>query len=419
MSCRHPWDREFMDASLGSAWVNGEYKRHRETILLDRERALLPATQDRLGTYREYRNLVEELPAKKTRAREMRRELRALDVEISGDVLTAARLKERTFAANPRPRPADAPPLKKVVRGCPAEACRGFLTSDFLCGACDRAFCRTCHEELGDGHACDPDAAKAAAFLIKDTKPCPTCAAPIHKIGGCSQVRALCYPNHASWPCFACVTFDVFGVLLCVGVHMWCTVCRTAFDWRTGEVDRGPVHNPHYVAWANTRGGAREDGGGGCDGGWADVSRRLHVAGMDRDTLARVGEMHRRATHLQRVVVPTLPGDGELDNLDLRLAYLNREITEDHLRLTVQRREKKRAKLLAVRQILEMYVAATADVVATAGLRVMTELKELRALTDSRLADVGKRFAMKVPALQDYEKQQRQCRQYDFFQRGY
>ena len=201
----------------------------------------------------------------------------------------------------------------------------------------------------------------------------------------------------------------MFGVF---AVQMWCTVCRTAFDWRTGEVDRGPVHNPHYVAWANTRGGAREDGGGGCGGGWADVSRRLHLAGMEQGTLARVGEIHRRATHLQRVVLPTLPGNGELDNLDLRLAYLNREITEDHLRLTVQRREKKRAKQLAVRQVLEMYVAATADVMATANLRVMAELTELRALADSHLAGVGKRFAMKVPTLMDYEKQQRQYRQY-------
>ena len=383
MSCRHPWDREFMDATLGSAWVNGEYKRHRETILLDRERAMLPAAQDRLGTYREYKELTGGLQGKKARAREMRKELRALDAEISGDFLHATHLKHRAFApAAPAapvrrpdaPAPPVAPPPKRVVRGCPTEDCRGFLTSDFRCGACERTFCPRCHEELGDAHACDPDAAKAAAFIVKDTKPCPTCAAPIHKISGCSQ--------------------------------MWCTLCRTPFDWRTGEVDRGPVHNPHYVAWVNTRGGAAAAGDGGdggrCGGGWAAISARLRAGGMEPHALASVGEVHRVVLHLQRVVLPTLPGNAEVDNLDLRLQYLNNEVTEEHVRQTVQRREKKRAKLLAVRQILEMYVAATGDVLASAGLGVAGELKELRALTDGHLDDVAKRFAMKVPSLADY-----------------
>ena len=384
MSCRHPWDREFMDAVLGSVWVNGEYKRHRETILLDRERALLPAAQDRLGSYREYKHLLEGMPAKKARAKEMRRELRALDGEISGDAMAAVRLKAHTFAAArtaARPAaPTAAPPPKRVVRGCPTEDCRGFLTSDFRCGACDKSFCPTCHEELGADHACDPAAATAAAFIIKDTKPCPTCAAPIHKIGGCSQ--------------------------------MWCTLCRTPFDWRTGEVDRGPVHNPHYVAWANTRGAAM-DAAGGC-GGWRTTSARLQAAGMDTRTLAKVGEVYRTATHLRRIVLPTMPGNAELDNLDLRLAFLNREITEEHLRRTVQRREKKRAKLLAVRQILEMYTAATDDLLASAGLKVMDEVTELRALTDAHLADVGKRFAMIVPRLEDYEGTRLQYQHYPF-----
>lgn len=193
-------------------------------------------------------------------------------------------------------------------------------------------------------------------------------------------------------------------------VQMWCTLCRTPFDWRTGEVDRGPVHNPHYVAWANTRGAARD--AGRC-GGWAAISARLQAGGMDARRLAKVGEVYRTATHLRLVVVPTLPGNAELDNLDLRLAYLNREITEEHLRLTVQRREKKRAKLLAVRQILEMYTAATDDLLASAGQRVMDEVTELRTLTDAHLSDVGKRFAMKVPTLEDYEKY------YGYAQEGY
>lgn len=31
--------------------------------------------------------------------------------------------------------------------------------------------------------------------------------------------------------------------------QMWCVQCQTAFSWRTGEVVQGNIHNPHYFQW--------------------------------------------------------------------------------------------------------------------------------------------------------------------------
>ena len=130
----------------------------------------------------------------------------------------------------------------QILRGCPAEACRGFLSTGGICGICDAKICLSCHEIVGkkgevvehisevellvDGrhHTCDPASVETAKMLQKETRPCPTCKALIFKTDGCDQ--------------------------------MWCTQCQTPFSWRTGKKEEGRVHNPHYYEWLRrTQGG--------------------------------------------------------------------------------------------------------------------------------------------------------------------
>jgi hypothetical protein len=35
---------------------------------------------------------------------------------------------------------------------------------------------------------------------------------------------------------------------------MWCTQCRTAFSWITGNIETTVVHNPHYYQWMRETG---------------------------------------------------------------------------------------------------------------------------------------------------------------------
>ena len=94
---------------------------------------------------------------------------------------------------------------QSIGRPCPKENCRGFLSSQWKCSVCDMWTCPECHQLKGftrdAHHTCNPDDVATAKLLNSDTKPCPSCRTPIHKLVGCDQ--------------------------------MWCTQCHTGFSWRS------------------------------------------------------------------------------------------------------------------------------------------------------------------------------------------
>ena len=63
MNCHHPWPREFLDDHLSRTWREGELRHHREKILFDRERSLLPATQPDVEIEVQKRVYAAEIPA--------------------------------------------------------------------------------------------------------------------------------------------------------------------------------------------------------------------------------------------------------------------------------------------------------------------------------------------------------------------
>jgi len=118
---------------------------------------------------------------------------------------------------------------------CPKQDCVGFANDLGRCSHCQIFICQTCHEEASEGHICDQDTIKNVLLLQQDTKGCPKCNTPIHKIEGCDQ--------------------------------MWCTQCKTAFSWNTGKIEKGIIHNPHYYQWQQGQNeGVRNVGDQACGG---------------------------------------------------------------------------------------------------------------------------------------------------------
>ena len=61
MHCSRGWEREFIDDNLTMAYRMNDYKKHRENILLDREIALMPATQHFAEAIRSAEKMEKEL----------------------------------------------------------------------------------------------------------------------------------------------------------------------------------------------------------------------------------------------------------------------------------------------------------------------------------------------------------------------
>jgi hypothetical protein len=170
--CGREWTRKFIRDTFPLSFITGQLKEHRETLLFQREQALLPATQPIIEARNECKRLDKDILEKERVIRDIRREIQAIYEE-----------KQRIMA-NPNKKERVA-----FVRACPDEDCRGFLSTAWKCGVCEKWTCPNCHVVRGytrdEAHECNPDNVATAQLLARDTKPCPKCGEGIFKIDGC------------------------------------------------------------------------------------------------------------------------------------------------------------------------------------------------------------------------------------------
>ena len=224
---------------------------------------------------------------------------------------------------------------RKFIKACPKENCKGFLSTGWKCGICSTTFCKYCHEEKKDDHVCDEDTKKTIELLAKDTRPCPSCGTGIFKIDGCDQ--------------------------------MWCVDCKTAFSWKTGQVEKGIIHNPHYYQWMrNTNNGNVPrnplDVPNNFDpcAGVVDAYRlryafkMLNVRHHKDDDFGILTSFTRIRNHtnylLERYYTINLDYDKQL-----RIRYLLNELDENEWLNILRKELKNREYITEIRQILSMY----------------------------------------------------------------
>ena len=351
MNCRRGWPRDVLIEHFGPTWVSGEYKQRRETLLFDRERAMLPDTQARLEAYRRWKGLKDSIAAHVAERKALKLRLNELDVSIERDTRVyrymPARLWTATAATAATAGPSDTTGRSdRILCGCPSDGCIGFVTaSKHECGACGTSVCKDCHVKVVDGpydHVCSPGDVATAKLLSKETKPCPRCKVPIFRSSGCPQ--------------------------------MFCTRCNCVFDWVSGkEHTGGLVHNPHYFEWRRQHGGANgivDVPHDGCGGYHAAFARLTHVSELKNKKLisntteAELEWYVRRAAHVQSYARREYEDvDRPVDYTEMRLKLLNKETTEKAFRTVLQRDEKRKRKDGELRDILGTFCAASYDIV--------------------------------------------------------
>lgn len=357
MNCRRGWPRDALIEHFGPTWVSGEYKQRRETLLFDRERAMLPDTQARLETYRRWKSLKDTIDANVAERKALKMRLNYLDTTIERDTALYRNMPRRLWTENPTAAAADPTGTTgrrdRILCGCPSDGCIGFVTaSKHQCGTCGQTVCKECHVKVvddpeglngPDGHVCAPGDVATAKLLSKDTKPCPRCKVPIFRSSGCPQ--------------------------------MFCTRCNCVFDWISGkEQTGGAVHNPHYFEWRrqNGEGGAavgipRDGCGGGYHGALArlvQVSELKKKKLIGTRTQTELEWYVRRAAHVESYARREYDHvNRPVDYTEMRLKLLNKETTEKAFRTVLQRDEKRKRKDGELRDILGTFCAASYDIV--------------------------------------------------------
>ena len=78
---------------------------------------------------------------------------------------------------------------KKFIRRCTRDGCQGFLSTAWKCGICEYYSCSKCFrnktKKQDDPHECMKDDLETAELIKKDCKACPNCGEFIMKTSGC------------------------------------------------------------------------------------------------------------------------------------------------------------------------------------------------------------------------------------------
>lgn len=318
MNCKNSWDRMFLANNLPSSFLTKEWKQHRADVLFERERSLFPETMEHIQRDRQ----IEQM---RSQINELLKVKEQINIQIQI-------IQENIWnITNPRTT-TNIPRTKNVyVRPCSAENCRGFINeTNGECGLCNKITCIKCNViVLTEIHECLEEDINNWEHIRKNTKPCPNCHVRIHKISGCYQ--------------------------------MWCPQCHTAFDYNTGQIEKGAIHNPHYYDYLKQNPHRMQNG-------QCRLNRLPDAYMVNRVNSPNKSDwmsFHRLLNHIQYVELRRLEDDTGEYALSLRKKFMLNQIDEEIFKRRIQEREKRENKKREIRKILEM--------ITTVGREMLTE----------------------------------------------
>lgn len=354
MNCKKAWSEEFFVKNLNRAFTNNQYKSHRKSLLLDREIARLPETMEAAKNQEKVEKFQEKNAVIKSKIKELREQISNLQHEEYNNEREISNIR---YSNKPKEGP-----KTTFCLPCGNDGCRGFLSTAYKCELCEFYSCPKCLVVIGDkrhnpDHVCDPALVATTELIKNTTKPCPKCGERIQKTDGCDQ--------------------------------MWCPGCQTAFSWRTGEIDTGTVHNPHFYEWQrNNNGGVapRNPGDNCCENDdlpyWYQMYNEIntfkdHINTVDWNVIKlELRTLHRLVTHVRQV---DLRGTRRkirtnTDHEKERIEYLLNRISKEKLSSSVFRKDNLRKKQVTLVHVLELFVFAGTDLFKNLENHMITSL---------------------------------------------
>lgn len=424
-NCLKEWSHEFLAENLPKSWCLGVFKSHRENVLLDREKSLIPETQDaaaavvldrrytdaRIRIYAQLRPLEGEWKEIRNRFYGILAASRDdLDTEEADNAMLELIERKRILrpqiedfeeiiaAINTRRYDLDTETINYDIEGvapqvterrqfiypCPVPGCRGFLSTQWKCKICAAYTCYRCGDLLTtQDHVCNETTKASFELIRKDSKPCPQCGVPITKISGCD--------------------------------HMFCVDCKTSFSWKTGEIHPRGNTNPLYWQWVERNGDRRPVATAAPADPCSLVGVITNITTLlgkysNHPSIRRVLDLLQHLPHIEGVILPAQRRVLDTDEYrPLRIQYILNELDEDQWRIAIQRIDKKRRKAQYLANIFELFVRGSVDIIrkleiTTPGYHtygadcdiILAELDKLTSLCNTELSKVKKIFSSTV-----------------------
>ena len=308
MHCKHPWDLFFTNKVLSRNYMSKNWRISRSDLLFNREKSFFPETMPLVALQIEKEKLEEEL----NKIEEQERSLKHRKTLIY----------QRIYQIDHNQ---DLPVIDKTknfnIRQCPFSNCKGFLDENGLCLICNKNSCLKCNVIKSESeHTCNEVDIETWKEIIKSSKPCPNCGTRIQKVSGCAQ--------------------------------MWCPGCHVAFNWNTGVIEKGPVHNPHFYEWAERLGiNPNNNNNNVCDGN--RVWNYYNYINIKFENRTQFRNIHQKLNHIIHSDMVTLRNKVGRNNSDLRIKFIRNFMNEEQYKKTLIHREIQHQKNIRLYETLE------------------------------------------------------------------
>ena len=335
MSCNAQYSMHFMVRHLNRSWVLNTYKEPMTNALTHMEMSKLPDTQpyveaeqERLRLLYQNREYTKEIDELKKKMRKLSNAIHANQYRMRGEQVPARLMNE--FVDGTTVVTLDT--RKKFTMSCPMNECRGFLSTQYKCGTCQTQVCSECLTKKEANHECVESDKLTAEMIKSTTNPCPKCGIRIYKIDGCDQ-------------------------MYCTSLQTG-SVCGTAFSWKTGKIETGNIHNPHYYEMSRNGMNLRNVGDIQC-GGIPDIgplTRLLRIT-QQTDLGSHLSRIHRRLSeHIQYTAHETRQ---QLQSHDqqtrrVRVNYMLGQLTKEQFSALIYKQEKEHQKLVDTYHIYDL-----------------------------------------------------------------
>jgi hypothetical protein len=345
MQCKNEFNFDFMSDNFTQSFVNKELKAHRSNMLFEEQKCFLPETQVDVEYELQMRVLKTTTADLMKERNILMKSVHALTDQISTnkdiiEMWNIANYRENNFNTTEE--------SEKIVfiKQCPDENCKGYLSTKWNCGICKIKVCCKCHLILDLDHKCNEDDILTAKLLMKDTKQCPCCSTPIHKIadGGCDQ--------------------------------MWCVKCHTCFSWKTLKILKEIIHNPHFYQWQRDKNAGiapRVPGDNPCTE-FPEIEEL--ISRLSDIKIYKKQEIHKKdifafyrlMVHVHEVEFPNFQWDDvneteyEMLNLKQRISYMLKELSDTKYKSLLVKQHFNKQKKQEIFQIFEMFYNASLDI---------------------------------------------------------